>query len=373
MRILMQSYEFPPLGGGGAKVVFGLANQLIQLGHEVHVVTMNFRGLEKEEHLNGIHVHRMPCIRIRQSICSTPEMASYVLAAIPSVSRLVRRVKFDLNHTHFVFPSGFISFLIKRITALPYIITVHGSDVPGYNPDRFTYLHKFLFPVWRKVVSSAERIISPSETLRSLILSRCPTIPINVIPNGFDENKFFPDSKKVNRILVVSRMFARKGVQYLLKALADLSGKIHYEVHIVGAGPFLPDLRKMCAKSKTAVKFWGHLDNNSRELKHLFETSRIFVFTSEAENFPNVLLEAMASGMAIISTEGTGCAEVIGDAGILVPVKNAQALGDNLLKLMGDSNLCEKMGKAARQRLEQHFTWKVVAKHYQRLYEQTIA
>jgi len=368
----MQSYEFPPLGGGGAKVVFGLANQLIQQGHEIHLVTMNFRGLKKEEHLNGIHVHRIPCIRIRESICYTPEMASYILTAIPIVSQLVRKVKFDLNHTHFVFPSGLISFLIKGITGLPYVITVHGSDVPGYNPDRFTYLHKALFPVWRRIAYSAERVVSPSETLKSLMLSRCPTIPINVIPNGFDENKLSPVSKKVNRILVVSRMFARKGVQYLLKALAELNGKLHYEAHIVGDGPFLPDLRKMGGKSKMALRFWGHLDNDSQELKHLFETSRIFVFTSEAENFPNVLLEAMASGMAIISTEGTGCAEVVGEAGILVPVKNAQAIGANLFKLMGDPDLCERMGKAARQRLEQHYTWSVVAKQYQKLYEQTV-
>jgi glycosyltransferase involved in cell wall biosynthesis len=373
MKILMQSYEFPPIGGGGSKVVFGLATQLIQLGHEVHVVTMNFRDLPKEECVNGIYVHRVPCIRTHQAICYTPEMASYIVRAIPVVSQLVRKVKFDLNHTHFAFPDGFISLLIKKTTGLPYIITVHGSDVPGYNPDRFTHAHKLLFPVWRRVINSAERIISPSETLKSLILSRCATVPISVIPNGFDENKFLPDSKKVNRILVVSRMFARKGVQYLLKALADWNGQLPYEVHIVGDGPFLPHLRKLCAQSNTEARFWGHLDNNSHELKHLFETSRIFVFTSQAENFPNVLLEAMAAGMAIVSTEGTGCAEVIGKAGILVPVNDARAIGRSLLKLTSDSNLCENLGKAARQRLEHHFTWKVVAKQYQRLYEQTIA
>ena len=74
MRILMHSYEFPPLGGGGAKVVYGLSTHLVKMGHHIDLITMKFGELKKFEDVKGIQVHRVPCIRTRQSICYTPEM-----------------------------------------------------------------------------------------------------------------------------------------------------------------------------------------------------------------------------------------------------------------------------------------------------------
>jgi len=67
----MLSYEYPPLGGGGAKVVYGLSKELVRLGHEIDIVTMRFRGLPKYESINGVNVYRVPSIRTRESICNT--------------------------------------------------------------------------------------------------------------------------------------------------------------------------------------------------------------------------------------------------------------------------------------------------------------
>ena len=219
MRILTSSYEFPPIGGGGAKVVYGLSKQLAAMNHEIDLVTMKFRGLERYERSNKFQIHRIPCVRIRESICSSPEMATYILSAVPIVMRMIKDRKYDLNHTHFVFPDGLISLIVKIKTGLPYIITVHGSDVPGYNPDRFRYHHKLLSPIWKSVVQSSNLIISPSATLKALVSSKCPTVPVSLIPNGFNDTKFLADRKKEDRILVVTRMFERKGIQYFLKAL----------------------------------------------------------------------------------------------------------------------------------------------------------
>lgn len=372
MKILMQCYEFPPLGGGGAKVVYGLSTRLVKMGHEVDLITMRFRGLEKSECVEGIHVHRVPCLRTKQSICYTHEMASYVLAAIPITYKLVRNKGFDLNHTHFIFPDGLISYFVKKLTALPYIITIHGSDVPGYNPDRFTYQHKILSPIWQRVVQSASQIVSPSETLKSIVHHHCPTARVINIPNGMLINKFRSNQEKVNRILVVSRMFARKGIQYFIQSLPKLKGDWKCEVDIVGDGPYLATLKQTAKELQVKVKFWGHLENTSPEFQHLYETSRIFVCPSEAENFPIVLLEAMGAGLAIITTEKTGCAEVVGEAGILVPARSANAIRDGLIKLLQDPNLCERLGRAARRRFEEHFTWDVVAKRYGKVYEQFV-
>ena len=169
MRILLHCYEFPPIGGGGAKVVFGLSRELIALGHEVDLVTTRFRSSSPPAQVAGLGVHNVPCIRTRQFICYSPEMFTYIAAAIPFSLRLVRKNRYDINHTHFLFPDGVVAWILKKLTGLPYILTVHGSDVPGFNPDRFIRLHKVLSPLWKKIIASASHVVSPSASLRTLV------------------------------------------------------------------------------------------------------------------------------------------------------------------------------------------------------------
>ena len=77
----------------------------------------------------------------------------------------------------------------------------------------------------------------------------------------------------------------------------------------------------------------------------------------------------MAAGLAIITTEGTGCAEVVGDAGLLVPVRDARAIGRAIKRLVDDPELRRTLGAAARRRVEEHFTWSAVARRYVEEYE----
>lgn len=362
----MLSYEFLPLGGGGAKVVYGLSRQLIELGHDVDLVTMGFRKLPSYERVNGVNVYRVPCVRTRELVCSTLEMISYVFSAIPTVLRLVKRNHYHLNHTHFIFPDGLISFIVRKITGLPYIITAHGSDVPGYNPNRFKWQHKILAPAWKTIVKNAGLIICPSESLKSLVVKCSLDTKIAVTPNGIDINKFQLNGSKKRRVLVVSRMFERKGIQYFLKSLEGLS--FGHNVNIVGDGPYLTALQQMANELRSPIRFWGRLENASPELKELYETSSIFVLPSESENFPIVLLEAMAAGMAIITTKNTGCAEVVGNTALLVESRNPVAIREALVKLMSHHDLCKELGQAARRRLENNFSWPAVARQYIDLY-----
>ncbi len=367
MKILMHCYEFPPLGGGAAKVVYGLSTNLAKLGHEIDVVTMGYKGLERHEVVEGVNVYRIPAIRLKKHMCYTPEMFPYVARAFNFIKKLAKQKKYHINHTHFIFPDGIISSLLKNMIGLPYIITAHGSDVPGYNPNRFIFQHKLLSPIWKRITLKTEKIICPSEHLRSLILKQNHDIRTGIIPNGIDVSKFDSDKKKQNRILVVSRMFERKGVQYFLKALEGFNN--NYEVHVVGDGPYLESLKRMANDLKLKVNFWGLLNNQSKKLKELYETSRIFAFVSEAENFPIVLLEAMTAGMAIITTKGTGCAEVVKDTALLVEPKNPEAIKKTLPKLTQNQELCHKLGCAARKRVEDHFSWESVAQQYINIYQ----
>ena len=362
----MLCYEFPPLGGGGSKVVYGLSKEIVKLGYQMDLVTMGYNNLPKFEQVNGVNVHRVACIRKEMALCTTFEMFTYVISAIPVVIKLARQHKYNINHTHFIFPDGLISFVIKKIMKLPYIITAHGSDVPGFNTDRFKLDHKILLPIWKKVVNNSNQIICLSDYLRDLVINKAPGTNPLILSNAINLNEFKADREKKNSILIVSRMFERKGVQYFLKALQGLNH--NYEVNIVGDGPYLDSLKSLSNELSIKVKFWGWLDNSSKELKLLYETSRIFVFTSESENFSIVLLEAMAAGLAIITTDDSGCAQVVGYNALLVKPRNHQEIRHSLEKLINDRGLCSRLGKAARKRLEEKYNWKAVAKTYEEQY-----
>ena len=220
MRILTLSYEFPPIGGGGSSVVMGLSVELARMGHDVDVVTMGFRDLPHEEVIDGITVHRVECQRQSESKCTVWEAFRYVLSARPVVRELLARQSFDLIHTHFIFPDGYLALREAVPCGLPFIITAHGSDVPGYNPKLFFKVaHPLLKILWRRVTRNAAAIVSPSKTLAELVESEIPGTTVLVIPNGIAGDRFRPAQKK-DQILVATRLVKRKGVQYLLRALA---------------------------------------------------------------------------------------------------------------------------------------------------------
>jgi glycosyltransferase involved in cell wall biosynthesis len=367
MRILTLCYEFPPLGGGGARVAYGLARELVRLGNQVDVVTMGRPGLPRFQDMEGVHVHRVPCLRRAAHVCTGPEAFSYLLSALPKAFALARRNHYDVNHTHFIFPDGVMAWLLRRLTGLPYVITAHGSDVPGFNPHRLRRAHQVLAPAWHAVVCDTAQLICPSETLRSLVLRRRAAAKTVLIPNGIDPDRFRPAGHGT-RILVVSKLFERKGVQLLFRALEGVP--LEHVVQIVGDGPYLPALGELAAQTGVATKFWKWLDNGSAELTALYEGSGIFVLPSQSENFPVVLLEAMTAGLAIITTQGTGCAEVVGDAALLVPPNDVEALRTALRRLLSDGPLRAALGAAARRRLVENFSWPVIAQRHVALYQQ---
>jgi glycosyltransferase involved in cell wall biosynthesis len=367
-RLLTTSYEYPPLGGGGAKVAYGIAHRLVERGYPVDLITMGFRGLARNAVDAGVNVHRVPGIRMRIASCSFVEMIPYVMLAPIRLMRGLRQQHYRLNHAHFIFPDGLVAYLVQRLTGLPYVITAHGSDVPNYNPDRFKLLHILLLPLWRAVTRGASLIVCPSASIESLIKAKNPTARTRIIPNAIATDKFPPGFKQPRRLLVVTRFFERKGVQFVVRALASLPGR--FEVDLVGNGPYLDTVKQLAADLNVEAKFWGHLDNDSAQLRELYQRAAVFVFTSEAENFPIVLLEAMTAGTAIVTTRGTGCEEVVADTGLLVPIRDADAIAAALIKLSESPELVERLGQAARQRAITRFGWDGVIDRHLEVYRE---
>jgi glycosyltransferase involved in cell wall biosynthesis len=371
VKILTLSYEFPPLGGGGSKVAQGLSAEFVKMGHQVDIITMAYRDLPREEVVGGVQVRRIPCIRSKVDVSHPHELASYMVRAAPEAMRQAREGKYDVLHCHFILPDGLAAIWASSKSNIPLVVTAHGSDVPGYNPDRFKLLHKLIAPAWRSIVRRIDRIVCPSRYLEQLLLDHEPKASTTVIPNGFDLERFSASRDRVRRILVVTRMLERKGVQDVLRALAGTD--LGFDVDIVGTGPYLETLVQLADSLGVDAKFHGWLDNDSTELKDLFETSSIFVFPSHAENFPLVLLEAMAAGMAVITTNQTGCIEVVGEAALCVDAGDESAIRAALVELAGNDSLRARLGADARQRVEQHFSWQTVASKHLDVFESLLA
>jgi glycosyltransferase involved in cell wall biosynthesis len=362
----MPCYEFPPIGGGGSRVVDGLSRELVRQGHEVDVVTTRFRGAVESETVDGVNIHRVNCVRLKEHFTTLPEAATYVAASMGKIRKLVLRRSYDVNHSHFIFPDGLNARRIKETSGLPYVITAHGSDVPGYNPHRVRLLHHLLSPLWRGITREASALVCPSRSLQQLVSQRDPTLKTALIPYGFDVGRYRTDSNRKRRILIVTRVLRRKGIQFFLEAVKELP--LRHEIHLVGDGPYLPHLRKLAARAGVPVTFHGWLDNRSPKLTRLFETSDIFALPSERENFPVALMEAMDAGLAIVTTRGTGCEEVVGDTGVLVEPRDAAGLRTALKPLLENPERIRRLGRAARDRIATEFAWPVVARRYVDLY-----
>ena len=365
MNILSLTYEYPPIGGGGATVASALNRQLAAMGHRVRVVTSSMKGLAALEVLDGVEIHRAACWRRHRHYTTSLELATTLVPAYRLAAKVIQAERPDVIHVHFAFPSGIIAYWLARRFKIPYVLTAHGSDIPGYNPDRFTLSHKLAAPVWRRVVRGAAMVTSPSEFLGRMLRKHLD-IPVYIVRNGYNAARRMGHTRR-KLVLVVARLFPRKGVQHFLQAISGLSSE--WEYLIVGDGPYMESLREQAAALSSPAKFAGYVDQ--KDLIGLYEEASIFVFPSIQENFPMVLLEAMDAGCAVITTDAEGCAEVVGDSGIVIEKSNSLEIRRSLVQLMASETLRNQLSAQAMARV-QCFRWLRIASHYTEIFQATV-
>ena len=361
MKILSLNYEYPPIGGGGGVAAAALNERLVVGGDTVYVVTSAMRGMPAVESVNGVTVYRTPCVRRHRHFTTTLELLTTLIPAYRAAARLIRTNRPDVIHTHFAVPSGLVALALSWRFGLPYVLTAHGSDIPHYNPDRFGFAHVLLKPIWHRVIRGATALTSPSEYLAGLIRSNGVKAPINIIPNGYTP---MPGTQTAKRplVLVVARLFPRKGVQHFIEALGGL--RSDWDFVVAGDGPYMDSLKQQARAADSPVKFIGFVDH--RTLADYYRDARIFVFPSIRENFPMVLLEAMEAGCAVITTDAEGCAEVVGDAGVVIPAGDVVQMRLVMQALMANPARCAQLATAARLRVRR-FRWERIATLYRTL------
>lgn len=365
MRLLTLTCEYPPIGGGGATAARVLAEALVRTGHEVDLLTAGMPGLPAEETVGGVRVLRVAGWRRRRHYSTSAEQASFLLPMLRRGLALAADGRYDLIHAHFVVPTGTVARWIGRQHQLPYVVTAHGSDVPGYNPDRFASLHRLIAPAWRAVVADAAAVTSPSAFVRTLIQRRAP-LPVELIPNPHDAQAPAARPKR-QRVLAAARLVQRKGIQHLIAALAGLGQEA--ECVIAGDGPLRPELEAAARAQGLAIEFTGFLSREA--LAELYASASIFVLPSLQENFPMVLLEAMSAGCAVITTDHPGCVEVVGGAALIVPAGDSAALGGAIRTLLADPARLAALQQAGRERASRFASARVAAL-FTRLFERCL-
>ncbi len=372
MQILIINSEYPPIGGGAGNACANIARRFAQMGHETAVVTSRFGDLPHQEQNDKLTIHRIPSLRRRQDRSGPLEQLSFILSASFSTSSLVGQLKPKVTLAFFGVPSGAVAWLLKKIFRIPYVISLRGGDVPGFRPYDFHLYHKMLSPLLRVIWKNASAIVANSAGLRDLALKFDSRFDIPIIPNGVDLREYSTDKRNWSppRLLSVGRLVRQKGLDIALHALAGLKD-LEWEWRIAGDGPQL-DMLTLLAKELGIDERVIFLGWQSRgQLIEQYKQANLFLFPSRHEGMPNVVLEAMASGLPVIASRIAGNEELVmdGETGILFPSEDIDSLRDALHKLIVNSSLRQEMGVASRQRVEDCYSWENTAKQYAILLE----
>lgn len=369
MKILIVSHEYPPIGGGGANACMYLSKEYAKAGHEVTIVSVWYEGLPKAEEIHGVRIIRVKSKRKHKEHCSFSEMADYLRKAWPVVKHLEKDQHFDICQVFFGIPSGPIGYMLKKKYHLPYIIRFGGGDIPGFQ-DRFAIVYKVIGPFLRVIWDHADALIANSAGLKKMAEDFYDKKPIDIIYNGVDTDQFYPAAGKSYRsiedtihILFVSRLIARKGLQFIIPKLREIEEKSHKKIclTIVGNGPYRSELEKLAMDNSCMelIRFEGQKDK--KELLPYYQQADIFILPSQKEGMPNVVLEAMACGLPIVMTPCEGSSELVTDNGI---ISSLDAFADNVVKLCVNAELRQTMGQNSLTNIHKHFKWERIAGKY---------
>jgi glycosyltransferase involved in cell wall biosynthesis len=368
----MLNYEFPPIGGGA-----GHAHQCIlrEYAHRknlsVDVLTSGCTpGFDREIFSDNIRIYKVGIHKKNLHYWRKLEVLEWLFKARKAYFRLLNENTYDLCHAFFAFPTGWLCY--KTAGQLPYILSLRGSDVPGYN-IRLGLDYKLLAGLFRRIWSKASLIAANSKGLCELAKCFMPDLDIKIIPNGIDIQVYHPTpSKKVGKpinLLSIGRLISRKRIDWLIDAVGfAISKGLDIRLNVVGEGNLLAELRKKAADMNLSdrIIFMGLIER--QQMPDIYRTNDIFVMASQHEGMSNAMLEAIASGLPIVTTPCEGAEELIGNNGIIVNYPDLQGFATAIKSIAFDTDKYAAMSAAGRNIAEQ-FSWSAVADRYIQYYE----
>ncbi len=400
MKILMLASSYPLYAGEPtAPFIEEIAAGVVARGHTVTLLAPWHPGLRRGPEERGVRLRFFryaphPALNVwgyAQALVSDTHLKGRALAITPlalaaSCGALLRELagatRYDLVHAHWALPNGPPAAITAALANLPLVVSLHGSDI--YIAEQGWPFALAAATTFR--CAGAITACSSDLHLRALRLG-APPQHSSVIPYGVNPSFFKPDPAAhasvraelglpaaAPLVMGLGRLVAKKGFGILLDAWPQVRAQ-HPDATlvIVGYGAMRATLERQAAGLAlgNSVRFTGQLER-ARAAAYLAaaDVFALPIVREGVDGLPNVLLEAMGAGRAVVASNVAGVPDVVTHEqhGLIVPEGDATALASAIGRLLSDRNLAARLGVAARERIEHELTWEQTAARFEQVY-----
>ena len=385
----MPILHYPPVIGGFEIFSQNIAERISKTDN-VFVITSKVVNTPDKETKYNLRIVRTSPWKLKNLSYSK---AWFILGAMAwiliSSIRIARKEKVQLVHAQ-GFLSGIIALLIKKITKIPYLLTIQSADFSVYHPRLNINIIKIIYRnIEKAVFRNANYCHAVSNYLAGHIRQH-GIQKVEMIPNGVNWEKFKSDTDKLktrkelgfdaeNLIVCVSRLEHKNGTHDLIEAAKYLND-FDFKIIICGNGSEKEKLERMIKDSNLESKVFLLGDILHSELPKYVACADIFVRPSLAEGFGIVFLEAMACNVAVIGTPVGGILDFLKDpstssgqaTGLLCEAGNPKDIAEKIKILIQDKTLREQLIKNGRQMILKEYNWDKISEKLRKLYEEII-
>ncbi|WP_018131683.1 glycosyltransferase [Effusibacillus pohliae] len=296
---------------------------------------------------------------------------------LPDLERILREQNIDLIHARFG-TTGAEILNVKKKLGLPMLTSFHGFDLPSNRVSLAKYKGNL-----QRLFAEGEAFTVTSENMREVLLRfGCPSEKIRVHHSGIDVDRFafkqrtFPADGKII-LLSVGRLVEKKGMNYLLDAFHKVQQEYpNICLRIAGDGPYRERLRQQARSLRIQhkVEFLGEIPHQkvaeAMQQAHLFALASVTTRNGNQEGIPNVLKEAMATGLPVVATSHAGIPELVKHkkSGYLVRERDSAELAKRLLDLIRNPHKWGKMGEKGRKTVIKSFRLQTQVLELEKMY-----
>jgi glycosyltransferase involved in cell wall biosynthesis len=396
VRVCFISPEYLPLSGGTGAYVYYLSNELIKRGHSIYVVT----GYDESADVEVNEQLRVFFLKTPK----TPIVKSFLFAgsAFRKLNTMRSACPTDIAHTNrplvpsFAVPAGFGKTLISTVhsTWKGEAEAIKGEPYSRLNPnEKFMVSFNWFLRIFEeKMLERSSKIIAVSDFTRRELLQyyKVKEEKIRVIHNGVDVNKFKPasDKRKAKEelglnpediaILSVGRLYARKGLFTLIESMPAVVKRFRNARFVISGKGQSHEMKKLIAhaeklRMRDNIIFTGYFPDE--KLPRLYQAADVFAFSTFYENLPFAVLEALSTGLPVVTTRVGGIPEMIDGEknGFLVQPFNAKELSDRVLHVLEHPAEADEMGFLARKTILERFDWRFIVKKVLKVYEEALS
>ena len=365
MRILRVAQKvYPEFTGGGAYHVHALCRDQSEMGHDVTLLTVSKdASADRREERDGYTVVRRP---------PTVEVLGNTVSA--GVARFLRTTdRFDVVHAHsHLYASTNLAAVARRFGDTPLIITNHGLYSQSA-PERL--FGGYLRTLGRWTLDTADVVLCYTDEDERRLRDLGVSARVEVVANGVDGDRFTPEGPRSGRIdtdgpvvLFVGRLVEGKRPGDALEAVAELRASVPgVSLYFCGDGPLAGTLRGQAVEHgiEDSVTFLGHVPHG--EMPRVYRSADVLVLPSRAEGFPRTVIEALASGVPVVTSDLDQLEATVERAGETVPVGEVRRLVEALYDLLADERRRRELGQRGRALVEREFQWETTVRETTRL------